>query len=136
MQVTEETEQMRFNTGISALMEFVNAAYKWDAAPKSVLRPFVLLLAPYAPHIAEELWQVSNMTASKITISVNLSRIQEGFTSKERAATLCLALGPYAHHDGGVVVGKTLPIHCVAHEQPCAATLAAQLGSRGLLSWD
>lgn len=49
---------MRFNTGISALMEFVNAAYKWDSAPKAVLRPFVLLLAPYAPHIAEELWQV------------------------------------------------------------------------------
>lgn len=58
LQATEETEQMRFNTGISALMEFVNAAYKWDAVPKSVLRPFVLLLAPYAPHLAEELWQV------------------------------------------------------------------------------
>ncbi len=50
---------MRFNTGISALMEFVNAAYKWDTVPKSVLHPFVLLLAPYAPHLAEELWQVS-----------------------------------------------------------------------------
>ena len=58
LQATEETEQMRFNTGISALMEFVNAAYKWDAVPKSALRPFVLLLAPYAPHLAEELWQV------------------------------------------------------------------------------
>ena len=51
---------MRFNTGISALMEFVNAAYKWDAVPESALRPFVLLLAPYAPHLAEELWQVSH----------------------------------------------------------------------------
>ena len=50
---------MRFNTGISALMEFVNAAYKWDTVPKGVLLPFVLLLAPYAPHLAEELWQVS-----------------------------------------------------------------------------
>ena len=56
--MTEETEQMRFNTGISALMEFVNAAYKWDALPKAVLQQFVLLLAPYAPHLAEELWQV------------------------------------------------------------------------------
>ena len=59
LQVTEETEEMRFNTGISAMMEFVNAAYKWDAVPESVLRPFVLLLAPYAPHLAEELWQVT-----------------------------------------------------------------------------
>ena len=85
---------MRFNTGISALMEFVNAAYKWDAAPKSVLRTFVLLLAPYAPHIAEELWQVSNMTISGITVSVRLSSIQVGLSSKEHAAPLVLALGP------------------------------------------
>ena len=55
---------MRFNTGISALMEFVNAAYKWDAAPRSALRPFVLLLAPYAPHLAEELWQVRPASSS------------------------------------------------------------------------
>ncbi|EIE26840.1 putative leucyl tRNA synthetase [Coccomyxa subellipsoidea C-169] len=56
--VTEETEELRFNTGISALMEFVNSAFKWEEVPRSVLEPFVLLLAPYAPHIAEELWQV------------------------------------------------------------------------------
>jgi leucyl-tRNA synthetase len=47
---------MRFNTGISAMMEFVNAATKWGGAPKEVLEPFALLLAPYAPHIAEEFW--------------------------------------------------------------------------------
>ena len=60
MQVTEETENLRFNTGISAMMEFVNAAFKWEAVPKAALEPFVLLLAPYAPHLAEELWQVSS----------------------------------------------------------------------------
>ena len=47
---------MRFNTAISAMMEFVNAATKWDNCPRSVLEPFALLLAPYAPHVAEELW--------------------------------------------------------------------------------
>ena len=61
LQVTEETEEMRFNTGISALMEFVNGAFKWNQVPQSVLEPFVLLLAPYAPHLAEELWQVRCM---------------------------------------------------------------------------
>lgn len=136
MQVTEETEQMRFNTGISALMEFVNAAYKWDAAPKSVLRPFVLLLAPYAPHIAEELWQVSDMTVSGIVVSVQLSSIPVGFSSKEHAAPLRLALGPYAPYSRGVVAGETLPIYRIAHKEPCAATLAAQLGSRGFSPWD
>lgn len=47
---------MRFNTAISAMMEFINAATKWDTCPRQILEPFTLLLAPYAPHIAEELW--------------------------------------------------------------------------------
>ncbi|XP_076901261.1 leucine--tRNA ligase, chloroplastic/mitochondrial-like [Bidens hawaiensis] len=54
--VTDEIEATQFNTGISAMMEFVNAAYKWDKLPKSIIEPFVLLLSPYAPHMAEELW--------------------------------------------------------------------------------
>ncbi|KAL5729883.1 leucine--tRNA ligase [Ranunculus cassubicifolius] len=54
--VTDEIEGTRFNTGISAMMEFINAAYKWDKHPKSVYEAFVLLLSPYAPHMAEELW--------------------------------------------------------------------------------
>jgi leucyl-tRNA synthetase len=55
--VTDDIEGLRFNTAISALMELVNAAYKWPSLPRSVAEPFVLLLAPLAPHIAEELWQ-------------------------------------------------------------------------------
>ncbi|KAI3941448.1 hypothetical protein MKW98_022455 [Papaver atlanticum] len=54
--VTEEIEATRFNTGISAMMEFLNAAYKWDKHPRSIIEGFVLLLSPYAPHMAEELW--------------------------------------------------------------------------------
>lgn len=54
--VTEEIEGTRFNTGISAMMEFINAAYKWDKHPRVIIEAFVLLLAPYAPHMAEELW--------------------------------------------------------------------------------
>ena len=55
--VTDDIEAMRFNTAISALMEFVNAANKWDHIPRTVAESFTLLLAPLAPHIAEELWQ-------------------------------------------------------------------------------
>lgn len=55
--VTEETEEMRFNTAIAAMMEFVNGAYKWESRPRAALKPFLLLLAPYAPHLAEEMWQ-------------------------------------------------------------------------------
>jgi len=57
--VTEDTEALRFNTAIAAMIEFVNDAYKWEVPwPKDILLgPFVLLLSPYAPHVAEEMWQ-------------------------------------------------------------------------------
>ncbi len=51
---------MRFNTGIAAMMEFVNGATKWPSPrPRAALRPLLLLLSPYAPHLAEELWEHS-----------------------------------------------------------------------------
>jgi leucyl-tRNA synthetase len=55
--ITEDIEAMRFNTAISALMELTNAAYKWPSVPREAAEAFVLLLAPLAPHLAEELWQ-------------------------------------------------------------------------------
>ena len=55
--VTEDVEGLSFNTAISAMMIFINEAYKWDEHPKSILKSFVKLLSPFAPHIAEELWQ-------------------------------------------------------------------------------
>ena len=56
--VTDDTDGLRFNTAISALMELVNHLTKLPARPKGVLESFVLLLAPYAPHLSEELWAV------------------------------------------------------------------------------
>ena len=55
--VTEDLEGLRFNTAISALMVFVNEATVWEQKPASVLRQFLILLQPFAPHIAEELWE-------------------------------------------------------------------------------
>ncbi len=55
--VTQDIDEMAFNTAIAQMMIFVNEAYKWKTRPKSVLESFVLLLSPFAPHIAEELWQ-------------------------------------------------------------------------------
>ena len=53
--VTEDLEGMRFNTAISALMVFTNEASKWDMRPRAVLSPFLNLLNPFAPHLAEDL---------------------------------------------------------------------------------
>lgn len=54
--VTEDIENMRFNTAISALMIFVNEAINWDSIPKTIAESFVILLSPFSPHIAEEMW--------------------------------------------------------------------------------
>jgi leucyl-tRNA synthetase len=56
--VTDDLDGMRFNTAIAAMMEFTNHLTPLTVRPRSVLEPFVLLLAPFAPHLAEELWHV------------------------------------------------------------------------------
>ena len=58
--VTEDLDALRFNTAISAMMVFTNEAMTWETKPVSVLRTFLQLLAPFAPHIAEELWAKLN----------------------------------------------------------------------------
>jgi leucyl-tRNA synthetase len=54
--VTDDLDGMRFNTAIAAMMEFVNHLTKLEARPRAPLETLVLLLAPFAPHLAEELW--------------------------------------------------------------------------------
>lgn len=65
--VTEQIEQLKFNTAIAQLMVFVNSANKEEALYADYAKGFVQLLAPFAPHLAEELWQV--MTKSGESIS-------------------------------------------------------------------
>jgi leucyl-tRNA synthetase len=54
--VTEDLDAMRFNTAISAMDVYVNFLSALKVRPRKALEPFVLLLAPFAPHLAEELW--------------------------------------------------------------------------------
>ena len=55
--VTEDLEGLRFNTAISAMMVFVKDAIEWKTRPANVMASFLQLLAPLAPHVAEELWE-------------------------------------------------------------------------------
>ncbi|MFP6576380.1 MAG: leucine--tRNA ligase [Pirellulaceae bacterium] len=56
--VSEDFENMEFNTAIARLMEFVNHFTGSQTRPQSAMERFVLLLAPLAPHLGEELWQI------------------------------------------------------------------------------
>lgn len=56
--VTEDTESIdKMNTAISQMMVFINAATQAHTLPKETMKTFLRLLFPYAPHIAEELWE-------------------------------------------------------------------------------
>ena len=54
--VGEDIETLRFNTAISQMMVFINHFTSAPQKPKACLKPFVQLLNPFAPHVAEELW--------------------------------------------------------------------------------
>ena len=56
--VTEDIDALRFNTAISQMMVFTNEMTKAEQRSRAVLEPFVLILAPFAPHLVEELWEV------------------------------------------------------------------------------
>lgn len=92
--VTEDLDGMRFNTAISAMMVFVNEATAWTSRPASVLAEFLILLQPFAPHVAEELW-------SKL---LGL----DGFNRPNMA--LALAYQPWPKHDPKWLVESTLEV--------------------------
>ncbi len=56
--VDDDSKNLDFNTAISQMMILVNEMYKHDIVYLQIMEPFLLILAPYAPHIAEELWQM------------------------------------------------------------------------------
>ncbi len=55
--VGEDIEGLRFNTAIAQMMIFVNEATKLNIRPRALLEGFILILSPFAPHMAEELWE-------------------------------------------------------------------------------
>ena len=55
--ITHDTAEIEFNTAIAQMMIFINEVFKLEELPRQVWDPFVRLLAPYAPHMAEELWE-------------------------------------------------------------------------------
>ena len=90
--VTEDLDGLRFNTAISALMVFINEAMTWQTKPAAVLRDFLVLLQPFAPHLAEELW-------AKLTTH-----------SAFRIPHSALSYAPWPKYDPALLVEDTLEI--------------------------
>ena len=62
--VTEDIETLNFNTAISQMMIFVNEFLNLDPKPRAAIESFVVLLSPFSPHLAEELWSKLGHTSS------------------------------------------------------------------------
>ena len=88
--VTEDTEGKRFNTAISAMMVFTNEMGEIQVRSKKVLRQFLLLLAPYAPHLAEELW---HRTGGKDTLAYESWPKWDESVLKENEVELAVLVG-------------------------------------------
>lgn len=62
--LTEDIEKFSFNTGVSAFMICVNELTEQKCSKRAILEPLTVLIAPYAPHIAEELWGLLGHSAT------------------------------------------------------------------------
>lgn len=66
LRVSDDIDNLRFNTAIAGLIELNNALVSLDEIPEELARTFVLLLSPFAPHICEEIWQMAEFGAGSI----------------------------------------------------------------------
>jgi leucyl-tRNA synthetase len=62
--VSADTEALHYNTAIAAMMEYVNVVREAGTVKREMVEPLVVMLAPYAPHIAEEMWELLGHQAS------------------------------------------------------------------------
>jgi leucyl-tRNA synthetase len=95
--VTEDLDGLRFNTAISAMMVFINEALTWENRPVTVLRDFLILLQPFAPHLASELW-------SKLASQAAAG----GALGMSHRAGAMLAYEPWPKHNPELLVEATV----------------------------
>lgn len=87
--ITEDTENLSFNTAIACMMEFVNFCNKRETLSTETVKIFVLLLSPYAPHVAEELW--ARLGATESLSLYKWPQYSEALT-KEDTVDLCVMI--------------------------------------------
>ena len=131
--VTEGIEELRFNTPISRMMEFVKLATGRTLLPRDVMSTFVQILAPYAPHLAEELWErmgndeslafhpwpqvdESALAEDTVTLAIQVRGKRRGEievpadASKEHVLALAKAVPNVARHLEGMQIVKEIVV--------------------------
>ncbi|MEK7781674.1 MAG: class I tRNA ligase family protein [Verrucomicrobiota bacterium] len=103
--VTEDLDGMRFNTAISAMMVFINDAMTWETKPVSVLKTFLQLLAPFSPHLAEELWPKVQSLKSKVAATGDGRTLDIGLETLDS-----LAYSPWPKYDAALLVESEIEI--------------------------
>lgn len=82
-QVTKDIEEMQFNTAIAHMMEFVNRFSSLDKYPKKAIKMATQMLYPFAPHIAEEIWEI---LGEQDTITyAPIAEVDESYLQEETA---------------------------------------------------
>ncbi len=87
--IEEDTERFSFNTGVSAFMIATNELTDLKCHKRSILEPLLILLAPYAPHISEELWHLLGHTSS--IVDASYPKFEEKYV-KESSKTYPVAI--------------------------------------------
>ena len=87
--ITHDIENLSFNTAVSQLMIFVNEVSKSSTRPRAIIKPFLQCLAPFAPHIAEEIWE--KMGENNLIASAPWPSFDETLTKSEKV-TLALQI--------------------------------------------
>lgn len=72
----------KFNTAISAIMELVNEIYKSDSVNKEILKTLTILISPFVPHMAEEMWQA--LGAKESILKVRWPQYEDKFLKVDK----------------------------------------------------
>lgn len=102
--VSEDIESMSFNTAISAMMIFINEAAARQEISRNVWELFLLILAPFAPHIAEELWQ---QLRGKERTSRGLTRNNQRQLASSQRSSASIHVEPWPKYDSKLIEDDT-----------------------------
>ncbi|HKB56099.1 MAG TPA: leucine--tRNA ligase [Lacunisphaera sp.] len=123
--VGDDIEGLHFNTAISQMMILANALQKEPALPRAAMQDVLRLLAPFAPHLAEELWARLGGTASIMTAGWPVFD-----PAKLVASTIKIVIQVNGKHRGDVTVGADIAEAELAQLASANPKVAPHIGAK------